>query len=162
MPKKDIKALDIERLKPELGKLSVHFPQVIAAYLFGSYAGGRPTPISDVDIGIILIDKLTDMESFRIEMNLLGELQKIFHMDNIDLVVLNKAPLPIQYQATCGILLFTSNEEKRTDFVEYVRKYYIDCLPIYREYKEECLKRIREGCGTGGEFSKDRQTTSDA
>ncbi len=162
MPKKEIKAPDIERLKTELNKMSVHFPQVIAAYLFGSHAGGRPTPVSDVDIGIILADKLPDMESFRIEMNLLGELEKILDADNVDLVVLNKAPLPIQYQATCGKLLFTSNEEKRTGFVEYVRKYYIDCLPIYREYKEECLKRIREGCGTGGEFSKGRQATSDA
>jgi hypothetical protein len=60
-------------------------------------------------------------------------------------VVLNKAPLPIQYSATSGKLLFSNNHNKRTDFEEYVRKYYIDCLPIYREYRDEFFKRIREG-----------------
>ncbi|MDD3653992.1 MAG: hypothetical protein PHO01_07390 [Desulfotomaculaceae bacterium] len=90
------------------------------------------------------------MESFRIEMDLLGELQKIFKTNNIDLVVLNKAPLPIQFSATSGKLLFTNNHEKRTDFEEYVRKYYIDCLPIYREYREEFWKRLREGKTQGG------------
>jgi len=150
MSEKVIPKLDIEKIKPRLNELSVHFPQVIAAYLFGSYAGGRPTPLSDVDVGILLVENLPDMESFKIEMNLLGELQKVLGTDNIDLVVLNKAPLPIQYHATCGKLLFSTDNEKRTEFVEYVRKYYIDCLPIYREYREEYLKRIREGRGLGG------------
>jgi len=141
MSKKVLPELNVEKIKPELKELSGHFLQVIAAYLFGSYAGGRPTPLSDVDIGILLVNNLSDMESFKIEMHLLGKLQKILGTDNIDLVVLNKAPLPIQYHATCGILLFSTNEEKRTEFVEYVRKYYIDCLPIYREYQEEFFKK---------------------
>jgi predicted nucleotidyltransferase len=162
MSKKVLPELNVEKIKPALKELSGCFPQVIAAYLFGSYAGGRPTPLSDVDIGILLVNNLSDMESFKIEMHLLGKLQKILGTNNIDLVVLNKAPLPIQYHATCGILFFSTNEEKRTGFVEYVRKYYIDCLPIYREYKEEFLKRVKEGCGQGGEFPKDRQTTPDA
>lgn len=135
---------EIDKLLPRFNVLSNCFPQVIAAYLFGSHVYGRPTPLSDIDVGVLLNEDLPDMKSFRIEMSLLGELQKIFNTDNIDLVVLNKAPLPIQYSATSGILLFSNNHEKRTDFEEYVRKYYIDCLPIYREYREEFLKRLRE------------------
>jgi hypothetical protein len=45
---------------------------------------------------------------------------------------------------TCGKLLFSNDEEKRTDFVEYARKIYIDCLPIYCEYHKELLKRTRK------------------
>ena len=137
--------IQVEKLSPQLEDLAKSYPKVIAAYLFGSQASGRPTPLSDVDVGILMDGDLADMESFRIEMNLLGELQKIFETDNIDLVVLNKAPLPIQFSATSGRLLFTANYEKRTNFEEYVRKYYIDCLPIYREYREEFLKRLKEG-----------------
>jgi len=162
LSEKAIPQLDIKKAEQGLNELPVHFPQVIAAYLFGSYAGGRPTPLSDVDVGILLVDNLPDMESFKIEMNLLGKFQKVFNTPNIDLVVLNKAPLPIQYHATCGILLFSTNDERRTEFVEYVRKYYLDCLPIYREYREEYMKRIKEGCGPGGELSKGRQTAPDA
>lgn len=144
------KTIELEKLLPRLKEISRQYPEVAAAYLFGSHAGGRPTPLSDIDIGIIMARELPDMESFRIEMSLAGELEKIFETDNIDLVVLNKAPLPIQYNATCGKLLFSNDEEKRSDFVEYARKYYIDCLPIYREYREELLKRIREGRKTDG------------
>jgi hypothetical protein len=77
-------------------------------------------------------------------MILRGELEKIFETDHLDLVVLNKAPLPLQFNATSGKLLYCGNHDKRTDFEEYVRKYYIDCLPIYREYREEFFKRVRE------------------
>lgn len=108
--------IKIEKLLLRLEKLSERFPQVIAAYLFGSRASGSPTPLSDIDIGILLSKDLPDMESFRIEMNLQGELQKIFKTDKIDLVVLNKAPLPIQFNATSGKLLFSSNHQKRTTF----------------------------------------------
>lgn len=144
MPESKAPGIDIERLLPQFKKLAKVFPQVIAAYLFGSHASGRPTPLSDIDVGILMADGLTDMESFQIEMNLQGELEKIFKTNNIDLVVLNKAPLPIQFNATCGKLLFAGEDDKRTDFEEYVRKYYIDCLPIYREYREEFFKRLRE------------------
>lgn len=144
MPESKAPEIDINRLLPKLKVLTKTFPQVIVAYLFGSHASGRPTPLSDIDVGILLAKGLTDMESFQIEMNLQGELEKIFKTNNIDLVVLNKAPLPIQFNATCGKLLFAGEDDKRTDFEEYVRKYYIDCLPIYREYREEFFKRLRE------------------
>jgi predicted nucleotidyltransferase len=139
------KSLEIKNLLPRLEQISRRFPEVIAAYLFGSQVYGRTTPLSDIDVGVLLKEDLPDMTSFRIEMSLQGELEKIFKTNNIDLVVLNKAPLPIQYSATSGKLLFSNHQNKRTDFEEYVRKYYIDCLPIYREYRDEFLKRIREG-----------------
>jgi len=139
--------METNNLLPNLKQLSKDFPQVIAAYLFGSQAAGRPTPLSDVDVGILLIDGLPDMESFRIEMTLQGELAKIFKTSRIDLVVLNRAPLPLKFSATSGKLLFCNDHPKRMDFEEYVRKYYIDCLPLYREYKEEFLKRFRAGKG---------------
>ena len=139
------KSLEIKNLLPRLEQISRRFPEVAAAYLFGSQVCERTTPLSDTDVGVLLKEDLPDMESFRIEMSLQGELEKIFKTNNIDLVVLNKAPLPIQYSATSGKLLFSNNHNKRTDFEEYVRKYYIDCLPIYREYRDEFFKRIREG-----------------
>ncbi len=147
--------VELESLMPRFDELARGFPQVVAAYLFGSHTSGRPTSLSDIDVGILLIEGLPDMESFRIEMSLTGELEKIFNTINIDLVVLNKAPLPIQYNATCGKLLFCTDHDKSIDFEVYVRKYYIDCLPIYREYREEFFKRIKEGRAPGGQLSKD-------
>jgi len=66
--------IEIEKLLPRFKVLSNRFPQVIAAYLFGSHVYGRPTPLSDIGVGVLLSEDLPDMESFRIEMSLLGEL----------------------------------------------------------------------------------------
>ncbi|MCL6478832.1 MAG: nucleotidyltransferase domain-containing protein [Peptococcaceae bacterium] len=120
------------------------FPEVIAVYLFGSHVTGNPTPLSDVDIGVLL-DKGTEYDSIGLEMRILGGLQKIFKRENVDLTVLNRSPLPLQFNITGGKLLYDGNSQKRIAFEEYVRKYYLDCLPIYREYREEFFKRIREG-----------------
>lgn len=56
--------IKIEKLLPQLKELSGRFPNV-AAYLFGSQISGRPTPLSDVDIGILMDRTLADMESFK-------------------------------------------------------------------------------------------------
>ncbi len=45
--------IQVEKLSPQLEDLAKGFPKVIAAYLFGSQASGRPTPLSDVDVGIL-------------------------------------------------------------------------------------------------------------
>lgn len=119
-------------------------PEIIAIYLFGSNASGNPTPLSDVDIGVLL-DKDIGGYSIDLEMKILGSLQKIFRRENVDLIVLNRSPLPLQFSIIGGKLLYSGNDQKRVEFEEYVRKYYLDCLPIYREYREEFFKRIREG-----------------
>lgn len=110
MPAQKPVKIEIEKMLPQLAGLAGQFPEVIAAYIFGSQVSGRPTPLSDIDVGILMDADIADMESFRVEMSLLGELQKIFKTDHIDLVVLNKAPLPLQFSATSGKLIFANNQ----------------------------------------------------
>ncbi|MCL6639266.1 MAG: DUF86 domain-containing protein [Firmicutes bacterium] len=93
---------------PRLEQVFRRHPQVIAAYLFGSQATGRATPVSDVDAGVLFHEGMDDMESFQVEMSLQDDLEKTFQTDNLDLIVLDKAPLPLQYNATSGKLLFSA------------------------------------------------------
>ena len=66
--------------------------EVLFAYLFGSLAKAKPKPLSDVDIAIFL-KKGNNLADRKLE--ILGKLIDILETDEIDLVVLNTANLPL-------------------------------------------------------------------
>ena len=63
---------------------------VIFAYLFGGMVKDRPNPLSDVDLAVYVKDtrKLDYLE-------MLGKIADILGTDEIDLVILNNAPLSL-------------------------------------------------------------------
>jgi len=67
-------------------------PKILFAYLFGSLAKGKPQPLSDVDIAVYIAEPFSLSQ---IKLDILGELIEILHTDEIDLVVLNTAELPL-------------------------------------------------------------------
>jgi len=63
------------------------------AYLFGSFGRGKHFPLSDVDIAVYLKEPTVIQER---KMEVLGTLIDILQTDEIDLVVLNNASLPLR------------------------------------------------------------------
>ena len=83
---------NILELIPEAQKVLNNHPQVIFAYLFGGLAKRHLSSLSDVDIAIYLIVNKNELE---IKMNLLNQLSNALKTDEIDLVILNTASLPL-------------------------------------------------------------------
>ncbi len=48
---------DVKRLFPKIPEVFRRHPEVVAAYLFGSYAKGEAGPLSDVDIAYLFDPK---------------------------------------------------------------------------------------------------------
>lgn len=67
---------------------------VVAAYLYGSHAAGRPHRESDVDLGVVLsyAEYPTSRDRFEAGLQLRGTLQAVIGVAPLDLVVLNDAP----------------------------------------------------------------------
>jgi len=63
------------------------------AYLFGGFGREKPSPLSDVDIAIYLRSG-EDLQAKRLEV--LGMLIDLLQTDEIDLIILNKAPLTLR------------------------------------------------------------------
>ncbi len=63
--------------------------EVIAVYLFGSYAEGKDRPLSDIDIGILL-DRTDHNTTKKVRNKFIVELSRIIKKD-IHLVILNSA-----------------------------------------------------------------------
>ena len=63
------------------------------AYLFGTFGKGKPLPLSDVDVAIYLRETVDILEK---KMEILGVLIDLLETDEIDLVILNEAPLTLK------------------------------------------------------------------
>jgi len=84
---------NIEDLVPKGINYLQSMPDILFAYLFGSLGRGRQFPLSDVDIAVYLKESTVVQEK---KMEILGALVDILQTDEIDLVVLNNAPLPLR------------------------------------------------------------------
>jgi len=83
---------NILQLLPKASDYLESHPEVLFAYLFGGLAMGKLRPLSDVDIAVYLTESLFSSD---LKLDILGELIDILQTDEIDLVILNSADLPL-------------------------------------------------------------------
>ena len=77
----------------EAKKILEDHPKVIFGYLFGGLAKGYISSLSDVDIAVYLTENDVGLE---IKMDLLRQLGEVLKTDEVDLVILNTASLPLK------------------------------------------------------------------
>jgi uncharacterized protein len=113
---------NISSLIPEAASYLHSVQQVEFAYLFGGLVKHGVRPLSDVDIAVHL-DPNTNMTEAKLD--ILGCLMDILRTDEIDLVILNQAPLPLK-------MSILRNKEILVDKKPFVRHAYESL--IMREY----------------------------
>jgi len=119
------------------------------AYLFGSLARGDTGRISDMDIAILLSNEPSTEQCARSQLYFLDRLTKHLRNDNVDVVILNHAPLLLQHRIVRdGKVIFCCDERKRVHYEAQVIRDYLDFRYFERAYNEALLERIiREGLG---------------
>jgi len=123
-----------EDLEKILAELKSH-PKVVAVYLFGSYVRGEATPLSDIDIAVILKDIDPQTE---------GEIGSLYS-DKIDLVLFHRLPIYIQFEVLKeGKELFVADEEYLTEVRFQVIRDYLEHEWLYRRLKEDILSETTE------------------
>jgi predicted nucleotidyltransferase len=106
-------------------------------YLFGSQAQDQAGPMSDYDLAILFSDKPSLPERTA----LAHQLALIFETARVDLVVLNQAPVELQYNViVTGCLLYEASRANRVEFEAETLSRYGDFLPILRHQREELLQ----------------------
>jgi predicted nucleotidyltransferase len=83
---------DIKQRLPEVAKALEKDPRVLFAYLFGGLASGEQRPLSDIDVAVYLTDTASLAE---FKLDLFERLSVLFGTAEIDLVILNSAPLSL-------------------------------------------------------------------
>jgi len=105
-------------------------PNVIAIYLFGSHAKGEATPLSDIDIAVILENPTPESEAD------IGSLSS----PEIDVVLFHRLPLHIKYEVLkYGKGIFVRDEEKLLEIKLRVMREYLDTVRMYKMISSEVL-----------------------
>jgi len=84
---------DTVRLLPKAQEYLQSRPDIFFAYLFGSLAQKKPKPLSDVDLAVFMKDSTHQSDR---KLEILGHLVELLKTDEVDLVILNTAPLSLK------------------------------------------------------------------
>jgi uncharacterized protein len=119
---------------------------IALAYLYGSEAVGQATLLSDFDIALVMVHEVYDPKSRLIlELELEEEIARTCGIGNIDVRIMNEAPLMVRGEVvTKGILLYSLDEVFRVDYETSTRSKYFDFLPIAVGHREAYFERLRE------------------
>ena len=148
--------------KAELAELFAAEP-VDVAYLFGSAARGDTGPLSDVDVALLLQPGVSREAAFDLRLRMMTALGRAFDADEIDVVVLNDAPLLLQHRVLRdGKVLFCRDVLRRVRYEARAIAAYLDFQHLERIYDQALLTRLaRGGLGERG-FGRDQSTIAKA
>ena len=126
-----------------LAELLSRYP-IIAAYLYGSVARGQATPLSDLDIALVVYeDKLPRTKRLKFELEVEERVVEQCGLRRAELRVINDAPIIIRGEiVTDGILLYCQDDEARIEFETRTRSAYFDFLPFAGKLAEDQLEQM--------------------
>jgi predicted nucleotidyltransferase len=131
------------RRVPEIIKAVSKENDILALYGFGSAFQGTLSPLSDLDFAVLLSNHLDNGARFKKQLQLIGLFNDIFRSDEIDLVVLNDAPLRFCFNILkTGKMLFCPEKSKIIEFQERVIKLYLDFRYFRDSFDETFLKGV--------------------
>ena len=105
-------------------------------YLFGSYATGKFNPMSDIDLAVMVNNVNSDKAYIELLLRLNIDFPNILQRDDIDVVILNNAPLTLRYRILeTGKLLFCRDNKLRIRFIYETVRDYLDFEPLLRVHK---------------------------
>jgi predicted nucleotidyltransferase len=114
--------------------------------LIGSQARGTPGPLSDVDIAVWHDQGLDPASCLRLQLNLARAAGDALGTDEIDIVMLNKAPPLLRHRAVRdGRLLVERDPVSRVRLDARALLDYLDTKPLRVEMSRGLRKRIEEG-----------------
>lgn len=98
-------------------------PTILFGYLFGSHAQDMSGPLSDIDIAVYLQN---EFDHFTLRLKFIEHIDNLLKDVLCDLVVLNPAPLLLQFEAIRHGIVLKENRVERIDFETQVTRDYLD------------------------------------
>jgi predicted nucleotidyltransferase len=119
-------------------------PQVVFAYVYGSFLEDRP--FHDIDVAVY-IDAADEGDTPFFPLDLASSLEKLLSQScdpearslPVDVRLLNRAPRRFSYHVFQGKLLVSRNEELRAQCVEQAVSHYLDLKPLRLRALKEAM-----------------------
>ncbi len=111
-------------------------------YLFGSVALQKAGKLSDVDIGIFLDESLDKKDRFQTKLRLISDLEDILKTDRLDLVIMNDAPVSLNFEIIkANYPLFIRDENLKVDLEQYIMSRYLDRQYYDKRWTNNLIKK---------------------
>ncbi len=134
---------DVEKRIPQLVQNFGSDKDIVALYLFGSLAQDELKPLSDLDFGVLLNDKMEKKGHFDKHLQLIGLFTDALRTDEIDLILMNDVPNHLSYEIIrTGKLLLCNDRRFLIDFREKLVMSYLDFKFVRNEFDSVFLKGV--------------------
>jgi len=141
---------DLAECLPKLAAYFASQPSVALAYVFGSQVRGKAGPLSDLDVAVLLAGEPTPAECTDRRLDFIGDLMRLLQTNDVDVVVLNVAPLALRYAVLrSGRLVFARQQQEAIEFRVQTASRYFDFRPLLERHQRIFFERIKRG-----EFSR--------
>jgi predicted nucleotidyltransferase len=133
--------MDVERLRRCLeGEEGV-----VLGYLFGSQAAGLEGPLSDVDVAVLLDERLSKAKRFELRLELARRLSSLLRTGKVDVIVMNDAPVTLNYEIIKhGKALVVRDDELKLETESKILSMYLDRIYYERRTLNEFFERVIE------------------
>ena len=119
-----------ERLPARIARALALRDEVLEAYLFGSHARGQARPDSDIDVAVYVDETTADEGRWGYRAELTTYLMAALDTDDVDVVVLNEAPILLYHRVLRdGIRLLSRDMRATTGRAGLALSRYFDFLP---------------------------------
>jgi hypothetical protein len=117
--------------------------QVVAVYLFGSFARGTEGPLSDIDLAVLLEPATARRDLEALTLTYLAEINRLLGTDEVGFLLLNAAPLTFRYEVIrSGKVLVDNDPTARRAFEVRTEDLYMDFKPALDAYDDELLRQL--------------------
>jgi len=141
-------AIDVSAHLPALLEELRRDPAIVAVFVYGSYGTPDQTPLSDVDIAVLFHpDQVPD---FHGNIALINRVTGGLHEDDVSVMILNTAPLSLQFAVVSkGRRLLVNDETALADFLEVLFDRYgdfaVDEQRFFAEYDRARREELAHG-----------------
>jgi uncharacterized protein len=117
-----------------------------AAYVFGSVATGRTRPDSDIDVAVLVHERLRPHERLKFRLQLVAGLSSALRRSDVDVVILNESSTLLAHRVLSqGILVYERSATERVRFQVRTASLYLDLVPMLETQLRYLKKHTREG-----------------
>ena len=122
--------LDISSIQTVLVPYFAAQEQIAVAYLFGSVARGQASPLSDIDIAILLQSPQDAAARFSLRLRVTKDIKALVRDRDIDVIVLDDVPLAVSYRVIRdGVVLIGRRLADMASFRNVLVHMYVDVDP---------------------------------
>jgi uncharacterized protein len=128
-------------------KLAADYPEIQAIFLFGSVAQGSCSPLSDIDVGVVLPSE-SKINVFDLHTALaIAGLEQ-----NVDIVIVPRENVLLRHEVTkCNRLLYKTVDFDSTAYVVAALRDYEDHRPLFDIQRRSLKRAIESRYGNGEE-----------